>query len=341
MNQPIYINGSAAISIQDTLKGFFPNDFVKIRQRFAQAIDPDFKEHIPVALSRRMSRMIKRAITVSQLSLQEAKVVLPDAIIFGTGLGCIEDTEKFLNAVLDQDEVLLPPGFFIQSTHNTITSQVAMRLGCHGYNNTFVQRGLSFESALLDASLLFDEGRVATVLTGGHDELTPTYFTLLDKVGYYSYNEKYDTGSFAGEGSVSFVLDVNRKEESYASIHSLEMFYCPQKDTTFKSVVEPFLDRQGVSPNELCALFTAYTDDETDRRLYQAISTKPFSEIPHIPYKKFCGVYFTSSAFGLWLAAHYLRSGAFPDDIRKPYILLHNHSFNKFHSIMLLKNLNR
>lgn len=339
MSIPIYINGATALTIQNTLSGFFPNDFISYHQPFVQAKDPEFKEHIPPMISRRMSRIIKRAVTVSQMALKEAQITMPDAIIFGTGLGCIEDTEKFLNAVLDQDEQFLQPSFFIQSTHNTIASQVAMRLGCHGYNNTLVQRYLSFESALLDACLLFEEGKVCSILTGGHDELTPTYFTLLNKAGYYSYNEATNTGSFAGEGSVSFVLERECKESSYAVIQSLEMNYFSDKDVSFSSVAIPFLRRQGVALDELCAIFTACTEDDMGMKVYRDINL--FTGIPHIPYMKYCGAFFTASAFGLWLAANYLRSDFLSDCSKKPYILLHNHSFGKHHSVMLIKKMER
>ena len=340
MNRPIYINGTAAISIQNTLQGFFPNDFVKYHKPYIQAIDPEFKEHIPPMVARRMSRIIKRAVTVSQLALIEAQVTMPDAIIFGSGLGCIEDTEKFLNAVLDQNEQFLQPTFFMQSTHNTIASQVAIRLGCHGYNNTLVQRNLSFESALMDAILLIQcSNTVSNVLVGGHDELTPTYFSLLQKAGYYSYNEETDTGSFAGEGSVSFVLSSERQAQSYAMIQGLDMHYFSQKNASFGSVVLPFLHKQGVSPNELCAIFTACTEDETGLTVYNDIISNFFQNIPLVHYKEYCGDFFTASAFGMWLAAHYFRSGFLEECRQKPYILLHNHSFAKHHSVMLLKNL--
>lgn len=348
MNRIIYINGASALSIQDTLKGYSPDGFISCHQRFVQANDPDFKEYIPPMAARRMSRIIKRAVTVSQLALQEAGVAMPDGIVFGTGLGCIEDTEKFLHAVLDQDEQLLQPSFFIQSTHNTIASQVALRLGCRAYNNTLVQRRLSFESALLDGWLLFQDGEVNSLLIGGHDELTPSYFTLLNKAGYYSYSEDTGIGNFAGEGSACFVLGARPHESSYATLQSVEMWYVPNNECSFGSVVLPFLQRQGVSPDELCALFTAYTEDDMEKMVYRDLTFEPFAGIPHIPYKKYCGELFTATAFGLWLAANSLRSGSLPngnacffDPMQKPYLLLHNHSLNRHHSVMLLKNLKR
>ena len=348
MKRDIYINGAAALSIQNTLHGFFPDGFVKMKHPFVQISDPDFKEYIPQIISRRMSKIIKRAISVSQIALRQAHITLPDAIIFGTGLGCIEDTEKFLNAVLDQNEQFLQPGFFIQSTHNTIASQVAIRLGCHGYNNTFVQRGLSFESALLDAFLLFEEGKVETVLTGGHDELTSTYFSLLHKAGYYSYNEENGIGNFAGEGSVSFVLSSKVTEESYAKIEQFEILYTPNRTTSFGSVVLPFLDCHNIRVDELSVIFSAYTEDDMGKSVYKDIFAPPFAKLVHIPFKAFCGEFFCASAFGLWMASYFVRNGLLPTLFmesrvqpatlsNKKYVLLHNHSYNKHHSLILLR----
>lgn len=52
----------------------------------------------------------------SKYALQEAGIENPDAIIVGTGMGCSQDSEKFLKNVIDNNEEFLTPTFFIQST---------------------------------------------------------------------------------------------------------------------------------------------------------------------------------------------------------------------------------
>src|SRR5690606_30026983 len=89
----------------------------------------------------------------------------------GTGMGCIEDTEKFLNAIISNDESFLTPTSFIQSTHNTVGAQIALGLQCKAYNNTFTHATISFESALMDAQLLLETEEAKNVLTGSLDEL--------------------------------------------------------------------------------------------------------------------------------------------------------------------------
>ena len=91
---------------------------------------------------------------------------MPDAVIAGTGLGCLEDTEKFLGSIYTLQEHLLNPTPFINSTHNTIAGAIALAIKCHGYNATYTHRGFSFESALLDALMLASENPEAAILAG-------------------------------------------------------------------------------------------------------------------------------------------------------------------------------
>jgi 3-oxoacyl-(acyl-carrier-protein) synthase len=72
----------------------------------------------------------------------------------------------------------------MQSTHNTISSNIAIRLGCHGYNITYTQDQTSFDWAMRDAELLLKSGKCKTVLVGCHDESTPLYRQLMQRLGY-------------------------------------------------------------------------------------------------------------------------------------------------------------
>ena len=85
-------------------------------------------------------------------------------------MGCIEDSEKFLKALIDNNEEYLTPTNFIQSTHNTVGAQIALGLGCKGYNFTYVNGSISFESALLDAKLQLENEEENTILVGAADE---------------------------------------------------------------------------------------------------------------------------------------------------------------------------
>lgn len=143
----------------------------------------DLKELISDAnMRRRMSRFIKMGVATGLKCLQEAQVKTPDSIITATAYGCLADSEKFLSAALASDEQMLPPTPFIQSTFNTMGSQIAILTGCHGYNMTFVDRQRSFADALVDACLEIGDGK-HNVLLGYADEMTPTLRAILDRMG--------------------------------------------------------------------------------------------------------------------------------------------------------------
>lgn len=135
--------------------------------------EPDWRSVFSVMEARRMGRLLKRAVWTSSEALRQAGIDVPDAVIIGTDFGCIDNSEHFLKAVKGMDDAPLKPTHFMQSTHNTIASLIAIRLGCHGYNATYSHRGRSYESALEDAWMQIALGDIDTALVGWFDELTP------------------------------------------------------------------------------------------------------------------------------------------------------------------------
>ena len=147
------------------------------------SVEPDYKEFIlDAGLRRRMSRVIRMSVAAAIMTLKDAGIEKIDAIVTGTGWGCLADTEKFLISIIQNQERLLNPSAFIQSTSNTVGAQIALMRGDKHYNSTYVHGSSSFESALFDSSLLINEGK-GCVLTGGFDELTPTKSHLLGRMG--------------------------------------------------------------------------------------------------------------------------------------------------------------
>ena len=170
---------------------------------YLRSQDPDFKQFLNPLQARRMGLILKRAIAVSLTALKDAGIECPDAIFTGTGLGCMENTENFLSAMCRDGEEMLPPTYFMMSTHNTISSAVAILLRCHGQNCTYSQKDISFESALLDAFLQLQVGGVSNTLVGSHDETTPDTYRLLRGAGYF------DDTVTAAEASSAFVLSAD------------------------------------------------------------------------------------------------------------------------------------
>lgn len=141
------------------------------------------REYVPPMESRRMSKIIKAATLTSLRALQKAGVDCPDAIIASTAMGLLETSEKFLESMIANGETSVSPTQFMQSTHNTIASAIAIRTQCHGYNITYSQGDQSLNRAMQDAIHLIKSGKAKTVLVGYHDESTELYNTFMQRLG--------------------------------------------------------------------------------------------------------------------------------------------------------------
>ena len=130
-----------------------------------------------------MGKIMKSSLLSSLKALEQAGLEKPDAIITATSLGCLEFSENLLRQLTDEGEQMLSPTWFMQSTHNTIGSNIAIRTHCHGYNVTYTQGSQSLEWALRDARLLLASGKAKSVLVGLHEESTPFFRSLMKRLG--------------------------------------------------------------------------------------------------------------------------------------------------------------
>lgn len=141
----------------------------------AEDADPNFKLYMTPGEARRLGPMLKRTMAVSIQTLRDAgeegAAFVPDAIITGTAWGNAESSETFLRDMLTGGEQLLKPTPFMQSTHNTIGSLIAISTKNHGYNNTHSQGEDSLRMAMLDAWMLMQQGQIKSALVGLHDSV--------------------------------------------------------------------------------------------------------------------------------------------------------------------------
>ena len=166
---------------------------------------------------RRMSRVVMSGGAAGLESLLDFGAGAPiDAIITATGLGCIADSEKFLDGLIAGDETMLNPTPFIQSTFNTVGAQIALLRGLHCYNTTYAHRWTSFENALTDAALRIGAGWSQAVLVGAFDETTPSVEKVLQRL------RVAQEGRW-GESSVFFVLTAERFDCSVAEITGIRI----------------------------------------------------------------------------------------------------------------------
>lgn len=320
----IYIKSCAQISVQEPLCDKWFTEPIRYEAPYVRALDPDYKPFINPVAARRMGLILKRAMATSLSALKDADVEMPDAIITATGLGCIENTEKFLKALSEQGENCLQPTFFINSTHNTIGSYVAVQMKCHGYNNTHVHRGISFESALLDAFVKIKLGKFNNALVGAHDEMTPDYFTLLNRVGFWD-------GGFAGETAVSMLL----AKEGVVKIAGIEVLYMPEKQKIVDAVNRLCLENS-ISVDDIDLLVTGRNGNEENNKVYDDFENIFNMKDKSESYKDIFGESFTTSAYSVCYAYECLKKGITPSGRKIKNVLLYNHYENKDHSLILL-----
>ena len=207
-----------------------------------RCIDPDYKQFFSPMQARRMGLMFKRAMVTSRKVLETSGISCPDVIITGTALGCIGNTESFLDPMCREGKSGLSPTAFMQSTHNTIGSMVAIALGCHGYNCTYSQDGVSFESALLDAVMQLESGEAGNALVGAHDEITDNVARLREAIEPEGY--PFSEGSVAmmlvsggrPDDALCEVADVrilSRPDVALEAIKEYDAEYVMRNDVTF------------------------------------------------------------------------------------------------------------
>lgn len=146
----------------------------------------EYSRYLPPMKARRMGKLQKRALVTALKAMEISGIGEPDAILNGTAMGCMENTVQMLNGLVAEGEAMNMPTCFMQSTHNTVASMMAIYTKNHGYNNTYSHRTVSFELALQDAFLRLRTGRLRTALVCANDELTelqlhnPTFFGQLE-----------------------------------------------------------------------------------------------------------------------------------------------------------------
>ena len=131
---------------------------------------PALKEYLSPMDTRRMGKILKARLLSAFTALKDAGLQKPDAIIAATSRGMFELSTLFLEDISNNQETLLKPTLFMQSTHNTVASAIAIRTGCHGYNITYSQGDQSSYWAVEDAKRLLRLGEAKHVLVCAFDE---------------------------------------------------------------------------------------------------------------------------------------------------------------------------
>ncbi len=314
--QPVYINHIASIHA----------DAVSEKHPYLSANEPDYKSIITnAALRRRMSHIIKMGVACGLECINALLSGKVDAIITATGLGCLADTERFLNTIIENEEQLLNPTPFIQSTFNTIGAQIALFCQIHAYNMTYVHRGLSFESALLDGMMRIREGD-ENVLVGAMDEITPNSYVIQQRLGLLRDIQ-------AGEGAQFFLLGKEVTQSTLAELIGVSTFIHAHSTQEIAKRIHRFLQNNQLSPEQISWFVTGKNGNKNEDAIYTALENNLFPKAKCITFKDECGEYSTASSFAVWKVAKALGESQSSGQI----VLIYNHHHSINHSLILIR----
>jgi 3-oxoacyl-[acyl-carrier-protein] synthase II len=335
----IYINGSSSVSpYQASVPSQALTENDTSSGDWLKCVEPDYDKILEPSQIRRLSRILKMGIATSAGAVKNADNPQIDAIITGTGFGCLEDTARFLLKMVDPDDRGMNPTSFIQATYNTVSSLIALSLKNNCYNNTFVHSGFSFESALDDAIMLLKAGEAENVLVGGIDELITEVYDLLKRLQVArtrttkkELSQRPAKTYRFGEGSSFFVLSDKPSAKCPVEITNFSILYKPERERII-SDFENYI-RNDNSELLLLGKNNEEINDESYNWIPSTRNTNSFN------YKSLCGEYPTALSFGLWLATSILSgSGDQTIPLRKTdSILLYNCFEKHYHAFISLR----
>lgn len=246
----------------------------------SEIIAPDYKNYIPAASLRRLSPVLRMALTAAQDCQNQISEPF-DSISVGTALGCLKDTEKFLQTFITSTSDTLSPTSFIQSTHNTIGGAISLALGNRAYNMTHTQNSLSFEVALMDALFCIKEGK-QNVLVGAADEA----IEFLENLRPLLISDDYPLTS----GASFFVLG-NATSAHEICVADCKVFF---NETDIDNKITLFLRENNLAVEDIDLVLTSNLE-----------LVNSFKKTCN--YQNYTGLHYSSSAFAFHIGFDFLK----------------------------------
>lgn len=322
---PLYIQSVSCISAQHSfMTDGLPDEVVSSNNNRLQCIEPDFTKFINPVQIRRMSRALKIGFASAIQCLRQMPELIPEAIIIGTGKGCLTDTEQFLHSIREYHETALNATHFIHSTYNQLNGMISLNQKINSYNVTYVHRAFSFEHSLMDAALLFDEGELSTALIGTFDEMTTEHFSVKQHWGYWkkeliASNELFQhdsSGTISGEGAAFFMLGKNKLNDKSIAIKHVSTLFRPSLPDVEHELMH-LLAVNSLQADDIDLVLTGENGDANFESSYQAFhQLLPTSQVLY--FKHLCGEYDTATSFACWLAHKLLTHQQIPDYLYHP-----------------------
>jgi 3-oxoacyl-(acyl-carrier-protein) synthase len=347
----MFIKDSVCISPQQT----FPSEFREehLHQHIGNkyfALEPSYDGIISPGVLRRMGKAVRMGVAAGTYILRQHPPV--DGILIGTANGGLEDCIKFLNQIVDYDEGTLTPTSFVQSTPNAIAGQLAIAHQNTGYNITHAHGGHSFENALIDASLLFEQGDARSVLVGTLEEISSYNYNIDQLSGLFKQEPTSSTtllssgtkGTVSGEGATMFLLEPKQSVPHQARIRSLTTLSHVSPELV-RNALSSFLSDCQLKPSDVDTVLLGYNGDRETDRCYDEIRDEFPEHTSLLSFKNACGEYPTASSFAVWVATKILAGAPIPPELKlsstpdrqAERVLIYNQYQKQQHSLILLE----
>lgn len=348
----MFIQDMLCISPQDTFgDSFFEKGIKHFDTDKYIAQEPSYGDLIPMNQLRRMSKSVRMSMGTGFSLLKKHPDI--ESILVGSAIGSVDSALKFLVQLIEYNEDTLTPTHFVQSTSNAIAGVLAQLGNVTGYNNTHVTVGVPFETALLDALLLFQENKIKKILIGGVEEYSDAYYNINLNRGIWKDEMLPSTqvltsntkGTIAGEGASFFVLNSTKSEESIAEIVDVMVFSFPTNDELIERILH-FLALNKLSPQDIDVVVLGRNGDVVTDQYYNVVQEKLFPAKQIVVYKNLVGDFSAVSSFATWLGAKIISGLALPQEmiwlnatpVQNPqYVLLYNHEEGDNHGLILMK----
>lgn len=293
----------------------------------AKAVNPSFRDYMAANEARRMGGLMKRALVTTLKVLGETGIEHPEAVITGTSIGSLDYTERILDGMTENGEQALSPTYFMQSTHNTVGSALAIYTKTHGYNTTYSHGSISFDLTVQDAWMQMQLGKISTALVGGHDEMTEGYFSKLQQVKYVGVEGMVPCGEMA----MSMLLNTDSSVDHLAELAGIRMSFRPSGEQ-FQQQLDSLLAQAGMTLDDVSLVMTGMNGNPANDQLYKPMLETLLADKSTMDYKRVFGENYAASALGLYAAAHLLKQ---KDELKA--ILLLNLTLTGDCSMMLVK----
>ena len=311
----LYIDGIGILGATwNSASADFPGQPLPEKTDRLMVKEPDYTGFIPAMQLRRMSKAVRMGIGAARICLQDAGLEKPDAISIGTAFGCLHDTEVFLSKMVTQDEQMLTPTAFIQSTHNTVAGQIALVTGCYGHNLTFVHRGHSFEQAMVNAQLYLNDHTTGNIMVGGIEELTESSIEVLKMARVYrtapadprEVLTNPGEGALAGEGANFFLVRNQRTASSAMCIKDIYTFVANDSNDA-AGLVSHWVKKTEGEAGTMDMVFLGTNGNSRDDLFYGRLRNDLFENIKQETFKQFSGEYPVASSYGLGLLSAFAK----------------------------------